>query len=1086
MRLLLILFIFVVSPAIAQQTVKQSGTVTPGHPSVWITNGVIGDKGPSSGGGLSVPGTVGDIVVVGPQNTQIQDGGSPAAVTAKGGAPTGYINVMNPVYGAKCNLVVFPDAAITSGSTTFTSPDATFTTTDVTTPAKHIAIQGAGPNGTTLNTTIAAFISAHSVRTAATASSTVATTISNALSVAVTTPGDGVNSYAPGDTFDIAGGTASNAGAMRGIIVSAQVLAVSVNAGGTGGTPGTFVFRGLGGTPTAGSLGDNFVFAGTIDGTGALASVVATPILGGDYATLPSLTGVSIAAVTPGVTAPTGATVNIVTGALATKVQRPGGYTATPSNPASQGATSGSGQGLTVTVQWAAGGLYYYGNEDSAAFNAAMAAARLLIQQVPVETVNIPANRVPWTVSIPPNTRCLIENPVNVTGFVQLGVRLTGGTIECATNGQPCIDALGSRFVKYENIHIHGAQINQPSIWIQYGTVNGSSAEDHTFDRITGRGFASFTALYNFGAEGPVYENVYTYNESQDPYTYNVVTDGWNHWNAHSSFITVTAPVDVHVSCGCGLFIGGSALNTSAYGGAPYWLAGTGDMKWVSGYAAALGSTYCVIIYQEGVLTTNIDSNMSPYLHCEKNSTLTDNFYITAKGGQSTAFINGMSYVGNQEQPSNSVFKVNPAITSITVPHLHVNIINFFPTNTGIKLFDNAAIWNTEGKVELPTIGNWTEPPNFNGTVCASGSCINYVPTLPLNRNPDFVLDQLNEGGALFAPSGTAALIIDGWRNFESGMSGAMDFQQSSSSPPPGYRFFLSAVSPRITNPTSTQAYTMQTAIEGTDWSPAGFGAAGAQPFIFDFQAQATIPGTYSGYCINGTGARSYVFNFTITLANMWQQFYNTIPGDTGGTWQSTKNHIGIFCGFSLGSGTNFNTTPGTWQTGLFYSTSTSFNLTSTAGATLNIGAVHINLTGGFHVPYLQRPWDKELLLDQHWYSKSCQQGILCGAQVGGSGVNGAITFSAPYAFATKSTFITPAAFPVEMFMEDGLVVPTVTFSSTGANSANCYNSTQTRDSGAAASVNPGAKAFGLQCTLVSGDALGDQVQANWSADSGF
>ena len=38
-------------PAFAQ--VKQSGSVTPGHPAAWVTNGVIGDGGTAAQGNLT-------------------------------------------------------------------------------------------------------------------------------------------------------------------------------------------------------------------------------------------------------------------------------------------------------------------------------------------------------------------------------------------------------------------------------------------------------------------------------------------------------------------------------------------------------------------------------------------------------------------------------------------------------------------------------------------------------------------------------------------------------------------------------------------------------------------------------------------------------------------------------------------------------------------------------------------------------------------------------------------------------------------------------------------------------------------------
>ena len=48
-----ILALLLLSTSLAHAQVKQSGNITPGHPAMWTTNGVIGDGGPPSNGALS-------------------------------------------------------------------------------------------------------------------------------------------------------------------------------------------------------------------------------------------------------------------------------------------------------------------------------------------------------------------------------------------------------------------------------------------------------------------------------------------------------------------------------------------------------------------------------------------------------------------------------------------------------------------------------------------------------------------------------------------------------------------------------------------------------------------------------------------------------------------------------------------------------------------------------------------------------------------------------------------------------------------------------------------------------------------------
>jgi hypothetical protein len=51
------LFLALSSPALAQQSVQQTGNVTPGHPAMWVTNGVVGDAGPPTRGAFTGIGT---------------------------------------------------------------------------------------------------------------------------------------------------------------------------------------------------------------------------------------------------------------------------------------------------------------------------------------------------------------------------------------------------------------------------------------------------------------------------------------------------------------------------------------------------------------------------------------------------------------------------------------------------------------------------------------------------------------------------------------------------------------------------------------------------------------------------------------------------------------------------------------------------------------------------------------------------------------------------------------------------------------------------------------------------------------------
>ena len=197
------------------------------------------------------------------------------------------------------------------------------------------------------------------------------------ISAAINAAGTG---YVPADTITTTGGTFSAAGVLT--VATTKVVSATVAAGGTGGTPGTATVTGTTGT------GTKFQANVTISGGGAITAVnsitvagsytanpttlTAEPVTGASLsgATLNVVMGVATttvstpgsytvnaAALTQGATSGTGtgATFNTTSyGVLTVGVSEAGSYTTTPSNPAAQASTSGSGTSATLTVSYVA------------------------------------------------------------------------------------------------------------------------------------------------------------------------------------------------------------------------------------------------------------------------------------------------------------------------------------------------------------------------------------------------------------------------------------------------------------------------------------------------------------------------------------------------------------------------------------------------------------------------------------------------------------------------------------------------------------------------------------------------------------
>lgn len=123
-------------------------------------------------------------------------------------------------------------------------------------------------------------------------------------------------------------------------VVTTQVVSATVNAGGTGGTPGTQTVTGTTGT------GTKFQASVTVSGGGSITAILSITI-GGDYTVNPTdittepVTGASLSA----------ATLAIVMGVNTVSVNTPGSYTSVPSNPVAT-TSNGTGSGATLNVSY--------------------------------------------------------------------------------------------------------------------------------------------------------------------------------------------------------------------------------------------------------------------------------------------------------------------------------------------------------------------------------------------------------------------------------------------------------------------------------------------------------------------------------------------------------------------------------------------------------------------------------------------------------------------------------------------------------------------------------------------------------------
>ena len=214
---------------------------------------------------------------------------------------------------------------------------------------------------------------------------------------------------------------------------------------------------------------------------------------------------------------------------------------------------------------------------------------------------------------------------------------------------------------------------------------------------------------------------------------------------------------------------------------------------------------------------------------------------------------------------------------------------------------------------------------------------------------------------------------------------GAFSAQQDSSAPD-GFKYSTKVtVTTADASLTTVQLLAVRQNVEGYNIDDLGFGASGAKNITLSFWVRSSLTGTFGGAIRNSAANRSYVFTYSISSADTWEQKSVTIDGDTTGTWLTT-NGVGFQLVFSLGAGPSLVGTAGSWQAANLQNTSGTVSLVGTLNATFYITGVQLE-KGTVATPFERRPFGTELALCQRYACSTFQQGVAWGQNKGQPGL---------------------------------------------------------------------------------------------------
>jgi len=329
---------------------------------------------------------------------------------------------------------------------------------------------------------------------------------------------------------------------------------------------------------------------------------------------------------------------------------------------------------------------------------------------------------------------------------------------------------------------------------------------------------------------------------------------------------------------------------------------------------------------------------------------------------------------------------------------------------------------DSSGELKLQTAGTTALTIDTSQNVSLTGT-LAMASSFMRNRiiNGDMVIDQRNAGASVTPANGGADYIytLDRWRVFSS-FSSKFSVQQNAASvtPPVGFSNYLGITSLAATSVGSTDLYLLSQRIEGFNFADLNWGTANAQTVTLSFRVRSSLTGTFGGALQNSAVNRTYPFTYTISSANTWTTISVTIAGDTSGTWVGATNGAGCAIQFSLGAGSTYSGTAGSWSANTYFSATGATSVVATNGATFYITGVQLEV-GSTATPFERRLYNQELANCQRYYWEMARGSLSSNATNSWMGEGG---------FYSTSQYNLPVMFPVTMRTS-----PTLNVSNTSA-----------------------------------------------------
>lgn len=234
---------------------------------------------------------------------------------------------------------------------------------------------------------------------------------------------------------------------------------------------------------------------------------------------------------------------------------------------------------------------------------------------------------------------------------------------------------------------------------------------------------------------------------------------------------------------------------------------------------------------------------------------------------------------------------------------------------------------------------------------------------------------QVAQRGTSFAglTNGNGGYTLDRWEFVEAGSSTAVFTLTQDTDAPDGFASSLKWDCTTADAVLAASEYSsLDYAIEAQDLQHLNYGSAGAVETTISFWVKSNKTGTYVLWFFQPDGTRHRQSQYTIDVADTWEQKTVVIPADTSGVI-SNDNGSGLLLRFVLGAGTDYTsgTAAAAWEaiTTANRHVGQTVNLADTIGNYFQITGVQLEV-GDTATPFEHRSYGQELALCQRYYQE--------------------------------------------------------------------------------------------------------------------